>query len=80
MIDEQPRDLLKRLRPPTSTLVSTCHVMNDTRPSEFFAALPHRSVYILLSTETKEQKKQGRPGNEASIESGLHLALGHAGS
>ena len=42
-------------RPLTSTsrLHDVTHVMNDTRPSPFFAALPH---HVLLSTQTEEQK------------------------
>ena len=44
------------LRPPDVT-----HVMNDTRPSAFFANLLHPCI-IVNGTE-----KWGRPGNEASI-------------
>ena len=28
---------------------------------------PFRIIRVLLSTETEEQKKRGRPGNEASV-------------
>ena len=54
-----PPPLRPPLRPPDVT-----HVMNRTRPSAFFAALLHPCN--LLSTETEEQKKRDRPGNEAT--------------
>ena len=41
------------------------HVMNDTRPSPGFTALPHRSVYY--SQCKPKNRKKGRPGNEASL-------------
>ena len=70
------QELLKRLRAPPPLRPplhppDVTHVMNCTRPSAFFAALPRFSppfrIRVLLSTETEEQKKQGRPGNEASM-------------
>ena len=38
--------------------------MNDTRPSAFFAALPHPCIIVNGNRRTE---KQGRPGNEAML-------------
>ena len=43
------------LRPPDIT-----HVMNRTRPSAFFAALPHPCIIV------NGNEERGRPGNEAT--------------
>ena len=39
-------------------------IIHECGRAAFFTALPHR---VLLSTETEEQKKRGRLGNEAKL-------------